>query len=216
MNSRFKAWRHPLAWTLPSVAVLAGCTGGEDKQPKTHALATYSSATWEALPAVSDTDLVAGFGSWRSACTRLKADPVWGAWVSLQGVADAEFPKRYSALVSQPTSFADPLLRARLKAKAPTRLSELTATFAALLADRLGLPMIYVRKAPKGHGRNAQIEGHMPEGARVLVIEDLTTAGGSMFTFIEAIRAAGGEQVQLREYDALPHAPPADIHPGNW
>jgi orotate phosphoribosyltransferase len=64
--------------------------------------------------------------------------------------------------------------------------------FAALLADRLGLPMIYVRKQPKGHGRNAQIEGHMPEGGRVLVIEDLTTAGGSMFTFIDAIRAAGG------------------------
>ena len=64
--------------------------------------------------------------------------------------------------------------------------------FAALLADRLALPMIYVRKQPKGHGRNAQIEGHMPEGARVLVIEDLTTAGGSMFKFIDAIRAAGG------------------------
>ncbi|MCO5732580.1 orotate phosphoribosyltransferase [Rhizobium sp. SSA_523] len=64
--------------------------------------------------------------------------------------------------------------------------------FAALLADRLGLPMIYVRKKPKGHGRNAQIEGHLPQGARVLVIEDLTTAGGSMFTFIDAIRAAGG------------------------
>ncbi len=64
--------------------------------------------------------------------------------------------------------------------------------FAAFLAERLGLPMIYVRKAPKGHGRNAQIEGHMPEGARVLVIEDLTTAGGSMFKFIDAIRAAGG------------------------
>ncbi|SCB57656.1 orotate phosphoribosyltransferase [Rhizobium aethiopicum] len=64
--------------------------------------------------------------------------------------------------------------------------------FAALLADRLGLPMIYVRKQPKGHGRNAQIEGAMPEGSRVLVIEDLTTAGGSMFKFIDAIRAAGG------------------------
>jgi orotate phosphoribosyltransferase len=64
--------------------------------------------------------------------------------------------------------------------------------FAALLADRLGLPMIYVRKKPKGHGRNAQIEGDMKEGARVLLIEDLTTVGGSMFTFIDAIRAAGG------------------------
>ena len=51
--------------------------------------------------------------------------------------------------------------------------------FAAMLAERLALPMIYVRKAPKGHGRNAQIEGHMPEGARVLVIEDLTTAGSN-------------------------------------
>ncbi|KGF70552.1 orotate phosphoribosyltransferase [Hoeflea sp. BAL378] len=63
--------------------------------------------------------------------------------------------------------------------------------FAAFLAERLGLPMIYVRKKPKGHGRNAQIEGDLPEGSRVLVIEDLTTAGGSMFTFIDAIRAAG-------------------------
>ncbi|MGG6897571.1 MULTISPECIES: orotate phosphoribosyltransferase [Rhizobium] len=64
--------------------------------------------------------------------------------------------------------------------------------FAAFLAERLNLPMIYVRKQPKGHGRNAQIEGDMRDGARVLVIEDLTTAGGSMFTFIDAIRAAGG------------------------
>jgi orotate phosphoribosyltransferase len=64
--------------------------------------------------------------------------------------------------------------------------------FAAFLAERLSLPMIYVRKQPKGHGRNAQIEGEMREGARVLVIEDLTTAGGSMFKFIDAIRAAGG------------------------
>ena len=64
--------------------------------------------------------------------------------------------------------------------------------FAAFLSERLSLPMIYCRKVPKGHGRNAQIEGEMKEGARVLVIEDLTTAGGSMFTFIDAIRAAGG------------------------
>lgn len=81
--------------------------------------------------------------------------------------------------------------------------------FAAFLAERLGLPMIYVRKAPKGHGRNAQIEGHMPEGARVLVIEDLTTAGGSMFKFIDAIRAAGGtvdHGVALFYYGIFPEA----------
>lgn len=81
--------------------------------------------------------------------------------------------------------------------------------FAAFLAERLGLPMIYVRKQPKGYGRNAQIEGHMPEGARVLVIEDLTTAGGSMFTFIDAVRAAGGvvdHGIALFFYDIFPEA----------
>ncbi|MCU1752639.1 murein transglycosylase A [Pseudomonas sp. 6D_7.1_Bac1] len=79
MNSRFKSWRNTLAWTLPMVALLAGCNSGDNAKPQTHAIATYSSATWEALPTVSDNDLLAGFGSWRSACTRLKADPVWGA-----------------------------------------------------------------------------------------------------------------------------------------
>lgn len=81
--------------------------------------------------------------------------------------------------------------------------------FAALLADRLALPMIYVRKQPKGHGRTAQIEGHMPEGARVLVIEDLTTIGGSMFTFINAIRAAGAtvdHAIALFYYGFFPQA----------
>lgn len=81
--------------------------------------------------------------------------------------------------------------------------------FAAFLSERLSLPMIYCRKKPKGHGRNAQIEGHMPEGARVLVIEDLTTAGGSMFTFIDAIRAAGGvidHGIALFYYGIFPEA----------
>ncbi len=65
--------------------------------------------------------------------------------------------------------------------------------FAAWIAERLGLPMLYVRKKPKGFGRNAQIEGAMHEGARVLLVEDLTTDGGSKIRFAEAIRAAGGE-----------------------
>ncbi|MFC6490069.1 orotate phosphoribosyltransferase [Nitratireductor sp. GCM10026969] len=63
--------------------------------------------------------------------------------------------------------------------------------FAAWLSDRLGLPMIYVRKKPKGFGRNAQIEGNLAEGARVLLVEDLTTDGGSKLKFAEAVRAAG-------------------------
>ncbi|SIO06049.1 orotate phosphoribosyltransferase [Rhodovulum sp. ES.010] len=63
--------------------------------------------------------------------------------------------------------------------------------FAALVAERLALPMTYVRKKPKGYGRNARIEGIMGEGDRVLLVEDLTTDGGSKLSFIEAIRETG-------------------------
>jgi len=63
--------------------------------------------------------------------------------------------------------------------------------YAAWIADRMGLPMLYVRKKPKGFGRNAQIEGDLKEGARVLLVEDLTTDGGSKIKFAEAIRNAG-------------------------
>jgi orotate phosphoribosyltransferase len=64
--------------------------------------------------------------------------------------------------------------------------------FAAWIAERLGLPMLYVRKKPKGFGRDAQIEGAMAEGARVLLVEDLATDGGSKIRFAEAVRTAGG------------------------
>lgn len=63
--------------------------------------------------------------------------------------------------------------------------------FAALVAERLALPMSYVRKKPKGHGRNARIEGVMEPGQRVLLVEDLTTDGGSKLSFAEAIRDTG-------------------------
>ena len=65
--------------------------------------------------------------------------------------------------------------------------------FAAWIADRLSLPMIYVRKEPKGFGRDARIEGVLAEGDRVILIEDLATDGGSKLSFVEAIRGAGAE-----------------------
>jgi orotate phosphoribosyltransferase len=63
--------------------------------------------------------------------------------------------------------------------------------FAAWMADRLMLPMQYVRKNPKGFGRNAQIEGHIEEGDRVLLVEDMTTDGRSKVNFCRALRGAG-------------------------
>jgi orotate phosphoribosyltransferase len=64
--------------------------------------------------------------------------------------------------------------------------------FAAWISERLALPMLYIRKQPKGFGRNAQIEGEMAEGARVLLVEDLASEGTSKLNFVRAIRAAGG------------------------
>lgn len=62
--------------------------------------------------------------------------------------------------------------------------------FAAWIAERLGLPMLYVRKKPKGFGRDAQIEGYLPEGSRVILVEDLATDGGSKLNFVNALREA--------------------------
>lgn len=79
--------------------------------------------------------------------------------------------------------------------------------FAAFMAERLGLPMTYVRKKPKGYGRNARIEGVMGETDRVLLVEDLTTDGGSKLSFVDAIRETGaacGHTAVVFYYDIFP------------
>lgn len=65
--------------------------------------------------------------------------------------------------------------------------------FAAWIADRMMLPMQYIRKKPKGFGRNAQIEGEIVEGARTLLVEDLATDGRSKVNFVKALRDAGAQ-----------------------
>lgn len=81
--------------------------------------------------------------------------------------------------------------------------------FAAWIADKLCLPMHYVRKKPKGFGRDAQIEGDSIEGKRVLLVEDLTTDGGSKIKFCQAIRKAGAEitdTIVVFYYDIFPES----------
>lgn len=65
--------------------------------------------------------------------------------------------------------------------------------FAAWIAERMSLPMLYVRKKAKGFGRNALIEGDMKPGARVLLVEDLTTDSRSKIHFIKGLTDAGAE-----------------------
>ena len=63
----------------------------------------------------------------------------------------------------------------------------------ALVADALGLPMCYVRSKAKDHGMGNLIEGTLPEGAKVVVVEDLISTGGSSLKAVETLRAAGFE-----------------------
>ncbi len=82
--------------------------------------------------------------------------------------------------------------------------------FAAFLAERLDLPMHYVRKKPKGFGIDAQIEGERISGKKVVLIEDLTTDGGSKIKFCNVLRAAGAEvenTIVIFYYSIFPSVP---------
>ncbi|MCY3877675.1 MAG: orotate phosphoribosyltransferase [Rhodobacteraceae bacterium] len=63
--------------------------------------------------------------------------------------------------------------------------------FAALVAERMELPMSYIRKRPKGYGRNSRIEGVMEAESNVVLVEDLSTDGASKLHFVQAIRETG-------------------------
>jgi orotate phosphoribosyltransferase len=67
----------------------------------------------------------------------------------------------------------------------------------ALVADELALPYAYVRPKPKDHGMKNQIEGQLPEGAKVVVVEDLISTGGSSLKAVAALREAGFEVVGM-------------------
>jgi len=66
-----------------------------------------------------------------------------------------------------------------------------------LVAQDLGLPFVYVRSAPKGHGLQNLVEGEIKPGQRTIVIEDLVSTGGSSLQAINALRDAGVEVVGL-------------------
>ena len=59
-----------------------------------------------------------------------------------------------------------------------------------LVAQALNLPFVYVRPTAKAHGMGNQIEGHLPEGKKVVVIEDLISTGGSSLKAVDSLREA--------------------------
>jgi orotate phosphoribosyltransferase len=81
--------------------------------------------------------------------------------------------------------------------------------FAAWIADRLKLKLRYVRKRPLGFGHNAQVEGGSVDGLRVLLVDDLTTDGGSKLAFARGLRAAGASVTHILTifyHDVFPSA----------
>ncbi|HEX9951018.1 MAG TPA: orotate phosphoribosyltransferase [Rubricoccaceae bacterium] len=66
---------------------------------------------------------------------------------------------------------------------------------AALVADRLELPLCYVRASAKDHGRQNRIEGRIFPGQRAVLVEDLVSTGGSVLSAADALREAGAVPV---------------------
>ncbi|MEK7616454.1 MAG: orotate phosphoribosyltransferase [Patescibacteria group bacterium] len=64
---------------------------------------------------------------------------------------------------------------------------------AAWIADKLNLPMVYVRGKAKDHGKENLMEGIIKKGQKAIVIEDLISTGDSAINSVAAVRAAGGE-----------------------
>ena len=81
--------------------------------------------------------------------------------------------------------------------------------YSSWLSEELSKPMLYVRKKPKGFGRNSQIEGNATENSEVLLVEDLATDGGSKIMFVNALRNSGlvvNDIFVVFFYDAFPGA----------
>ena len=63
--------------------------------------------------------------------------------------------------------------------------------YGMMVAEVLGLPYVYVRPKPKDHGTGSQVEGDLPANARVVVVEDLISTGGSSLAAVDALQKAG-------------------------
>lgn len=98
------------------------------------------------------------------------------------------YPKARSDVIE---AFEKIIGEKRIKCDAIAGVATAGIPYAAILADHLKKPMLYVRSAAKDHGKGNQIEGCVKKGARVLVIEDLVSTGKSSVAAIQALKDAG-------------------------
>lgn len=128
----------------------------------------------------------------------VKADPqhpfVWTSGIKAPIYCDNRLIMSYPKARGQVVDAFITLIQRHFK---ETALLAGTATagipHAAFIAQKLDLPMVYVRSSAKGHGKQNAIEGHVTPGSKVLMVEDLISTGGSVLAAAEKIQKAGAE-----------------------
>lgn len=66
---------------------------------------------------------------------------------------------------------------------------------AAWVAEQMNLPLVYVRSQPKDHGTGRQVEGVLPKNAKVVLIDDLISTGGSVLKAAQGVTKDGGNVI---------------------
>lgn len=132
-------------------------------------------------------------------CVTIKAKPTfrWASGIHSPIYTDNRLllghPRQRNA-ISQ--AFLDTIRSKKIACDVIAGVATSGIPLAAILADRLKKPLVYVRPQPKGHGRGRQVEGHFKKGARVLLIEDLVSTGGSSLAAVKALRKEGARVKQ--------------------
>lgn len=97
-------------------------------------------------------------------------------------------PKARATIVNE---FQQIIRKGRVRFEAIAGVATGGIPYAAILADRLKKPMLYVRNSAKSHGKKNQIEGRLEKGRRILVIEDLISTGQSSLGAVRTLRRSG-------------------------
>lgn len=98
------------------------------------------------------------------------------------------YPKERNMIVD---SFLKIIKKNNLKPDVIAGIATSGIPWAAWIADKLNLPMIYIRKKQKGHGRENLIEGKLNKREKIIIVEDLISTGGSSINGVEAVRESG-------------------------
>lgn len=99
------------------------------------------------------------------------------------------YPKERDTIIK---SFLKIIKEKNLKPDVIAGIATSGIPWAAWIADKLNLPMVYIRKKQKGYGKENLIEGRLEKGEKALIIEDLISTGGSSINGVQAVKEAGG------------------------